>query len=270
MNKQNAKITNFSVAIPPHIEQRHSTSTAVRQYGILLRIFLAEYRRTWFFHLIRSFLFPIAFIFLVKTVRGTISRDEAIFLLGGNLATALAFGPMATLALKIGWGRQLHEFDYWAALPVVKLALILALLSVGLFLALPGFLGAYLFGCIFLRLPLLSGLALLPLIPLGALSLAGLAAFLGSYAPNGQATTMIVNLLTVFIGFFAPMLIPFNVLPLPLQILNLFLPFMYIADTFRAALGGHIGMNGMIDVLILLVFSCIFLFLVHSRLDWRM
>jgi ABC-2 type transport system permease protein len=116
---------------------------------------------------------------------------------------------------------------------------------------------------------LLSGLALLPLVPLGALSLAGLAAFLGSYAPSGQATTMIVNGLTIFIGFLSPMLLPFNVLPLPLQIFNLFLPLMYIADTFRAALGGHIGMNAMIDVLILLAFSLVFLLLVHRKLDWR-
>ncbi len=268
MNTQNG-ITASSAAVPPHIPQRRSMMVAVHQYEILLRIFLAEYRRTWFFHLIRSLLFPIAFIFLVKTLRGTISRDEAIFLLGGNLATALAFGPTATVALKIGWGRELREFDYWAALPVVKLALILALLSVGLFLALPGFIGTYLFGCIFLKLPLLSGLALLPLIPLGSLSLAGLAAFLGSYAPNGQAITMMVNILTIFIGFLAPMLLPFNVLPLPLQILNQFLPFMYIADTFRATLGGHIGMNVMIDVLILLAFSFIFLLLIHRKLDWR-
>jgi ABC-2 type transport system permease protein len=80
---------------------------------------------------------------------------------------------------------------------------------------------------------------------------------------------MIVNILTIFIGFLAPMLIPFNVLPLPLQILNLLLPFMYIAATFRFALGGHIGMNVLIAVLILLSFSLIFLFLVHTKLDWR-
>ncbi len=143
------QITDCFVAVPPYLPQQHSIMTAICQYRILLRVFLTEYRFPWFFHLIRSLLFPIAFIFLVKTIKGVISRDEAIFLLGGNLTTALAFGPTATLTLKLGWGRQLHEFDYWAMLPVGKLTLILALLSIGLFLALPGFLGAYLFGCLF-------------------------------------------------------------------------------------------------------------------------
>jgi ABC-2 type transport system permease protein len=116
---------------------------------------------------------------------------------------------------------------------------------------------------------LLSGLGLVPLIPLGALSLAGFAAFIGSYAPNGQAAIMIVNIMTIFIGFFAPMLIPFNVLPLPLRILNLLFPLTYIADTFRAALGGYTGVNVGIDVLILFAFCLVFLFLVHYKLDWR-
>jgi ABC-2 type transport system permease protein len=266
---QNTQVTTLIIAVPPYMPPRHSAMTALRQYGILLRVLLAEYRHAWFFHLIRSLLFPVAFIFLVKAIKGTISHDEAIFLLGGNLASALAFSSMEMLILKIGWGRQLHEFDYWAMLPIGKLTLILALLSIGLFFALPCLLGAYLFGCLFLGLPLLSGLTLLPFVPLGALSLAGFAAFLGSYAPSGLATTMTVNFLTIFVGFLSPMLIPFNVLPLPLQILNLLLPLTYIADTFRVALGGHSGMNVLIDVLILLTFALAFLWLVHRKLDWR-
>ncbi len=262
-------IPTLSIARPPYAPQWRTPLMALRQYSILFRVALAEYRRSWFFHLIRSLLFPIAFLFLVKTARGAMNTEEAIFLLGGNLTTALAFGTITMLALKIGWGRQSHEFDYWAALPVMKLALLLALMSVGLFFALPGLIGTYFFGCAFLGLPWSSGLALLPLVPLGALSLAGLAAFLGSFAPNGQATTMMVNIVTVFIGFLSPMLVSLNVLPAPLRILNLIVPLTYIADAFRGALGGHTELNVMIDVLILLTFAFVFLFLVHHKLDWR-
>lgn len=129
------QVTPITIAVPPYVPLRHSAMMAIRQYGILLRVFLAEYRRIWFFHLIRSLLFPVAFIFLVKAIKGAISSEEAIFLLGGNLASALAFSSMEMLVLKISWGRQLHEFDYWAMLPIGKLTLILALLSIGLFFA---------------------------------------------------------------------------------------------------------------------------------------
>jgi hypothetical protein len=83
---------------------------------------LTEYRRTWFFHLIYSLLFPVAFVFLVKMTTGSTSRAQDIFLLGGLLTTALSFGSFSMLVDKIGRSRQRHEFDYWITLPIPKLA----------------------------------------------------------------------------------------------------------------------------------------------------
>jgi len=231
---------------------------------------LTEYRRTWFFHLIRSLLFPVAFTFLVKMTRGVINREQGIFLLGGLLTTALAFGLFSMLIDKIGWSRQRHEFDYWTTLPIPKLAFILALMPVCQLFALPGLLGAYLLGSLLLGIPL-SGLIILPLLVLVLLStlpLAGLAAFLGSYAPNGQLAGIIGNVMTIVIGFFSPMYIPLQALPLPLRILAQFMPLTYSADAFRAILNGG-GTNLLMDISILCIFALLFLWLVHYKLDWR-
>jgi len=231
---------------------------------------LTEYRRTWFFHLIRSLLFPVAFVFLVKMTTGSTSRAQDIFLLGGLLTTALTFGSLSMLIDKIGWSRQRHEFDYWITLSIPKLAFILALMSVTQLFALPGLLGAYLLGSLILAMPP-SGLTILPLLalmPLSALPVAGLAAFLGSYAPNGQLAGMIGNTMTIVIGFLSPMYVPLQALPLPLRILAQFMPFTYSADAFRAVLNGG-GTNLVMDIPVLCFFALIFLLLVHHKLDWR-
>jgi ABC-2 type transport system permease protein len=257
-------------AAPPYQPQRRSPAAHLRQYATIFRMLLTEYRRTWFFHLIRSLLFPVAFVFLVKVTTGSTSRAQGIFLLGGLLTTAMSFGSLSMLIDKIGWSRQRHEFDYWTMLPIPKLAFMLALMSVSQLFALPGLLGAYLLGSLILNLPLAS-LIILPLLlfmPLSALPLAGLAAFLGSYAPNGQLAGMIGNMMTVVIGFLSPMYIPLQALPLPLRILAQFMPLTYSADAFRAILSGG-GTNLLMDIAVLCVFALLFLWLVHRKLDWR-
>ncbi|SRR5579884_2017054 len=262
---------SFSQAAdPPYRPQRRSPLTRLQQYAIIFRMLLAEYRRTWFFHLIRSLLFPVAFVFLVKMTTTSASREQSIFLSGGLLTTALAFGSLSTLIDKIGWSRQRHELDYWTALPIPKLAFILALMSICQFFALPGLFGAYLLGSLILNMPL-SGLlilSLLALVPLSSLSLAGLAAFLGSFAPNGQLANMIGNVMTIVIGFLSPMYIPLKALPLPLRILAQFMPFTYSADAFRAVLSASMP-HLLMDILMLCIFALVFLLLVHWKLDWR-
>jgi hypothetical protein len=58
--------------------------------------------------------------------------------LGGNLTTSIAFGPTSFFILKVGWAKQVREFDYWVALPLPKLTLLFAIVSVAFVFALPG------------------------------------------------------------------------------------------------------------------------------------
>lgn len=257
-------------AVPPYQPQHRSPAARLQQYSTIFRMLLTEYRRIWFFHLIRSLLFPVAFVFLVKVTTGSTSRAQDIFLLGGLLTTAMTFGPISTLIDKIGWSRQRHEFDYWTTLPIPKLTFILALMTVSQLFALPGLLCAYLLGSLILSVAP-SGLIILPLllfVPLSSLPLAGLAVFLGSYAPNGQLANMIANVMTIVIGFLSPMYIPLQALPLPLRILAQFIPLTYSADAFRAILNGG-GTNLLMDIAVLCIFALLFLLLVYRKLDWR-
>ena len=262
---ENAEI----VASLPYALPRHTLTVALKQFGVLLRLFLAEYRTLWFFYVFFGFVWPIGFIFFITTATGAMSTEQAIFILGGNMATAIAFGPAFLLINKIGMGREHHEFDYWSTLPMPKLVFVLALNLVALLLALPGLLAAYLLGTFMLGIPLAGGLPLLCIIPLGALPLAGFGALLGSYAPNREAANVVGNILTMVVGFLSPMLVRPEQLPLPLRVLAFFVPTTYIADLFRTLLGGRTQLSPVLDFVVIVVCSLGFLFLVQRKMDWR-
>ena len=257
------------IASPPYPYQRNTLVAVLRQYVLCIGVLLAEYRRTWFMQVFLGFLIPIGIAFFLKSVGNVTTTERAIFLLGGSLATSIAFGPTSFLILKIGWGKQMREFDYWIALPLPKFTVIWAMVSVALIFALPGIVGIYVFGNLLFGLPFANIPILLPLIPLGMLSLAGLGALLGSYAPNGQTANSIGNVLIVFVGFFSPMMIPASDLPLPLRIISFCFPTTYAADAFRMIIANQIDIHLTFDVLALILFSGAFLTLAYLRLDWR-
>lgn len=260
--------TTRVMANPPYARHRPTPVALIRQYVILLRFLLAEYRSTWFIHLIGGLLIPISLAFVIVAVGGVTNRDSAIYLFGGNLAMSIATGPAGFLIGKIGWARQSKEFDCWIALPISKLLLIFALISVALIFALPGILCIYVFGSLLIGLPFSGTWALIPLIPLGALPLAGLGALLGILVPNGETAGVVANILILFIGVLSPVMLPLESLPVPLRIVAQFMPTTYVADAFRAVLGGP-GTYLTLDLIILVVFSAVLLTITYFRMDWR-
>jgi ABC-2 type transport system permease protein len=107
------------------------------------------------------------------------------------------------------------------------------------------------------------------LIPLGALSLAGFGALLGTYAKDGPTANILGNALIGFVTFLSPTMIPLDSMPGVLRITSYFVPTTYVSDAFRAALQGNIGLGLAYDVLILVLFTAFFMALVHRKLDWR-
>jgi ABC-2 type transport system permease protein len=241
----------------------------LRQYIIVLRAQLSSYRGNWVFQIFISLIVPFALVFSAKSLIGTVHADRAVFLLGGNMAMSIAFGPTTFLISKLGWARQSREFDYWIALPVPKLIVVVAIISMALLFALPGLLGSYFFGSLLLGLPLTGAWALIFLIPLGVLPLAGVGAFLGAIAPNGQTAGLMSNVVLIVVGFLSPMFIPPEQLPRILRITSLFVPTTYVADAFRSVIGAHLGPRFILDIVILGLCSTVCLAFAHWKMEWR-
>ncbi len=258
-----------AVAKPPYPPSRRGLRFWLVQYAGLTRVMLTEYRNTAWLHIMFGFLMPLGMLFFLKYAVGDVSPERAIFLVGGNLTTSVVYGPTMLIINKIGWGRHTRDFDYWAALPLPKLALVLAMVTVALILAVPGLVILWLAGSLMLGLPLTGGAALLPLIPLGALSLVGLGAFLGTYAKDGQTANQLANLMMAFVTFLSPTMIPLEAMPAPLRVVAPFTPITYVSDAFRAALAGNFGPSFAYDVAIMTLFGLGMLTLAHFKLDWR-
>lgn len=256
-------------AQPPYRHQRKRAGSTLRQFLGLVQVLLMEYRTNWFIFMLFGGLMPLGMIFLFKYAGMNITPHAAIFLLGGNLTTAVVFGPTMMLINKIGWGKESHAFDYWAALPIAKLTLVLAFVSVSLIFALPGVLTVFLAGCALLGVSPAGGVWLIPLVPLGSLSLSGLGAFLGAYAKDAQAANSYSNVVMAVVIFLSPMMMPQEAMPLPLRLFSYLMPTTYVANSFRAVLAGQFGPGLGIDILLLTLFTAAFLFLVHRKLDWR-
>ncbi|GCE13506.1 ABC transporter permease [Tengunoibacter tsumagoiensis] len=254
---------------PPYNPPMSTLRVLAVQYKLVLQALIADYRAEWVPQIILGLIMPIAFAFFAKAIGGAATHEQAIFVLGGNMTMSVALGPTAFLLFKIGIARQGKEFDFWITLPLQKIILVLGLISLGVLFSLPGLVGTYVCETWLLNLSFSGTWLLLLLVPLGVLPLASLGALLGSYAPSPQIAGLIDNILIAFVSFLSPMMIPYNALPFPLRILSWFVPTTYTADAFRAAIGGTIGQNVLIDIVVLSGFSIVFLVLVHTKLDWR-
>ncbi len=257
------------IAHPPYRVPSYSLTSRGTQYGQLVSVFIREYRNSWFLYILFGGLMPLGLLFLYKGIRGGTNPADAIFVMGGSLTSGIVLGPMTMLMTRVGWWRQMRAFDYWAALPLPKVVFVLAVVTVSLLFSLPGLLLVYLLGGPLIGLSAVGLLMLLPVMPLAALSLAGLGAFLGLYAGDAQTANQLANGIIGVVVFLSPMLIPLERLPLPLRVIAQLNPATYAADAFRAVLSGDLTIALAIDVLALSAFAAAFLLLVHYKLDWR-
>lgn len=264
-----AQTHHLQVVAAPYPLPRSSLLILLRQYVIVLLAHLSSYRRSWVFQTFLSLIVPFALIFAAKSLLSSVGSDRAVFLLGGDMTMSIAFGPTVFLINKLGWAHHNREFDYWVALPVPKLIVVVAIISMALLFALPGLLGSYIFGSLLLGLPLSEAWALIFLIPLGVLPLAGIGAFLGTAAPNGQTASLMGDVLLVAVGFLSPMFIPPEQLPAALQITALCIPTTYVADAFRSVISAHFGLHFVVDLVVLLLCSAGCLIFAHWKLEWR-
>lgn len=254
------------MAAPPYAPARRR---ATDQFWRITQVLLADYRSTWTIQVFFGFVMPLGMIYLTKHVGGDLTRERATFILGGNLVSSIAYGPVMLLINRIGFGRQVRSFDYWANLPVSPLTWVLAMSAVSLLLALPGLVAVFIAGCLMLGLPFATAPALLPMIPLATLSLSGIGAFLGAYAKNLQVANIIGNTVVGFVSFLSPIMIPIEHMPLPMQWIARLVPTTYAADGFREALAGNFGPALAYDMLILVLLMVVSLVAVHRKLNWR-
>jgi ABC-2 type transport system permease protein len=243
---------------------------AVRAYARLLPVVLADFRTTGPFYVFFSVLLPAGILFFVHTTGAGGSREELRYLAGGALAASLTMGPAVMLCARLGLAREHQEFDYWATLPVPKVSLVLALCTGHLLFSLPGVAAMLAIGYFLLGVPLSGVLAVLPLVPLAALAMAGIGAFLGSRAPNSIVGNLLGNLVLAVALFLSPVMTELSAYPAVLRAVAYAVPTTYVADAFRHVLdAGPTYAPLVVDIAVMGGLAALLVALTHWLLDWR-
>lgn len=215
-------------------------------------------------------LFPLLLVFGLGLVGSGQTREGVTYIITGSTVVSLTTVGVVIVASTLAWSKENGVYLYYASLPIAKSSLLLAIIASKLLLQLPGVLVALVGGSLIYDFPLRPHPLLLLILPLTALSLSGIGAALGILAPNPEVTNTISNAALFIIMFAAPVLIPLEALPLPLQWFGLLLPPTYAADALRRAINGVTDARLLLDIVVLLAWTVASLAGVTRGLRWRL
>lgn len=239
------------------------------QFADLVLIELSNWRWSWRSLLLTSTLTPL----LSVTALGLFARDAGpatlAYVLTGNVVMSLLFGMLNNVQNHIAFLRFTTGLDYFATLPIRRITLVLAMVAAFLLLALPSTLVTVVAGALILHLALTPHPALLLIIPLCAVALAGLGAIIGATArtpEGGGATALLVTFLLTGLG---PVVIPPDRLPAFMLVLGRFSPATYAASALRQALLGPVTGQLWVDLAVLAAVGAVTLWVVERQLQWR-
>jgi ABC-2 type transport system permease protein len=145
--------------------------------------------------------------------------------------------------------------------------LIVAVLLSFILLSLPSVVITMLFGSLLLGISLLLNPAILIVLPLCAMPLAGVGALIGTYARTPEEAGSISLFLTL--SMLGPVIIPPDHLPSLLLFLGHMSPATYAASALRQTLIGPMTGEIVIDLTVLVGFTLVTFWLAGRKMDWR-
>jgi ABC-2 type transport system permease protein len=235
----------------------------------LYLIQLASYRWAWHWQAIGGLIAPLAFMFMMTSLLDDDLAVVGAHILAGNLVLSVILTTMGNTASRFALLKETEGLDYYAVLPIHRSMLVGAVLLAFVTLALPGMLGTLVFGRFLFGIPLSPHPLALVVVILAALSLAVVGTIIGILAPNPETSNLWSNLVLFGLMFLSPVLIPIERLPTIIQVTSRLLPSSYAVEALKRLLVGTLDQTVALNVVALVGFSVVALYLVSSRLDWR-
>lgn len=239
------------------------------QFMDLLFMELTNWRWSWRGIVLTSLVAPILGIVALGSLAPPGAKEPLVYVLTGNLVMSLMFGNLGNVASRFVFMRISGTLDYYATLPIQKIALILAVVVAFFLLSLPSFLMTIAFGAWFLKLALTLNIALLLVVPLCVLSLAGVGAFIGATARTPDEGSSLALLVTMVLLFIGPVLIPPDRLPNVLLALGWLSPATYAASALRQSLISTSSSRLIMDLFALATWAACSFWFVGQRLSWQ-
>jgi ABC-2 type transport system permease protein len=241
-----------------------------RNYIHLTAVMVLEYRQ-WLPMLISlTVLLNLGMVFAFSFIAGSRNPDLGRYFVSGAAVMSLVTLGVMIVAGDMAQARRNGTILYYASLPISKTAFILAVVTGNGLAAVPGMVLTVLVGSWYFGFPLTVNPGLLLVVPLSAISLAGLGAAIGLGIKNWRVAGLVAQVTMFFIMFFAPVMIPSERLPSILQLTGQVLPPTYAARAFRIALGPEMPMELLVDLMFLAAFGLGTLAIVARTLKWRL
>jgi len=251
------------------IERR--TCRSVVDFVWILKGQLYSLRIQWFWYVVLLSISPLSYLFFLWYYSASMtSSDTAIYVISGSIASSAVSAAMLSLGQTIASMRQTNVLEFYATLPVSRLAFVLALAGRGVLLAFPSALVVLLIGSAVLNIDIWGRLWAVAVVYLaGAFSLAGLGAMIGFYSRTPESASLATQVIQPLLVLFAPVYMPIQRLPDALQITSRIIPTTYVADAMRGALGGS-SMNPLyLNLGVLILSGVASLSLALRRASWR-
>ena len=241
-----------------------------RNYLHLSAVIILEFRQWLTMILSISVLLNLGMVFAFSFISGSREPELGRYFVSGAAVMSLVTLGIMMVAQDMAQSRRNGAILYYASLPISKTAFILAVVTGNGLAAIPGMIITLLVGSWYFGFSLALNPLIFAVVPLSAISLAGVGAAIGLGIPNWRVAGLVAQAAMFFIMFFAPVMIPLERLPTALQVTGRFLPPTYAAQAFRAALQPEITTALLTDLAILTVFGLGSLAIVARTLQWRL
>ncbi|MFD3324103.1 ABC transporter permease [Streptomyces sp. NPDC058701] len=235
----------------------------------LFRIQLTNWRWSWPQMVLTGVLAPLVSIAALGLFARNSGHVATEYVLTGSVTMAILFETQNKIASNFAFMRGNGAFEYYAALPVRREALILATLAAFSILSLPAISVTLLLGSALLAVPLtFSPLAPLCLL-LALIPSAGLGAFIGSRSGTIEQASSLSLATTLLMMAAGPVAVPPDLLPDALIWIGHLNPAVYAADGLRHSLTTPDASRALADMAFLALFAGAVWGLTSTRMHWR-
>ncbi|MBD9735586.1 ABC transporter permease, partial [Streptomyces sp. H28] len=252
----------------------HGIAARVRRMGVDLKYLwleqMLEVRTTWSWVLMFGLLMPAAMVFgLTRIGNGLSDEQSLLFIVSGAAIFSVANEGIGTLAQRIGVLRQDGMMVYYASLPISRISFLAAMVFSRLLLILPGLITPMITAKLMYDTDFVISPALLIVLPLSCMALSAIGLAIGTLVRSMDLLLVIVNLMIFVLLLVAPVLIPIESLPVPLQVFGYLLPPTYAAESLRLALMGDFGTTFLLNIAALSAMTAVGLAGANRWLRWR-
>jgi len=240
--------------------------------GQLLDLFLIEltnWRWSWRSMLITATIAPLGGILGLGLFARDLGPPALAYVLSGNAVLSLLFGTLGSVESHVSFMRFAGALDYFGTLPIRRSLLILAVVLAFLLLSLPSLLVTIALGALVLGLPLALHPAIVLVVPLCALPLAGLGALIGFSVRTPEEGNSMNLLVTFGLTGLGPVIVPPDRLPAVLVLLGRLSPATYAASALRQVLLGPVTGQLLVDSAVLAGFAMVMFWVAGKKMSWR-